>query len=54
MEIVSSGIKDNKQEGVGGKIENFINENSNDNNKEQFYNIFLLFILECQYYKIQN
>ena len=54
MEIVSSGIKDNKQEGVGGTIENFINENSNDNNKEQIYNIFLLFILECQYYKIQN
>ena len=54
MEIVSSGIKDNKQEEVKNKIENFINENSNDNNKEQFHNIFLLFILECQYYKIQN
>ena len=54
MEIVSSGIKDNKQEEVNNKIENFINENSNDNNKEQIYNIFLLFILECQYYKIQN
>ena len=54
MEIVSSGIKDNKQEEVKNKIENFIIENSNDNNKEQIYNIFLLFILECQYYKIQN
>ena len=55
MEIFSTGIKDINQEEVSEKIENFIKENSNDKNKEQFYNtISLLFILECQLYNKQK
>ena len=55
MEIFSTGVKDINQEEVSEKIENFIKENSNDKNKEQFYNtISLLFILECQLYNKQK
>ena len=54
MEICSMGIKGINQEDVCEKIENFIKENSNNENKEKFYNISLLFISECQLYKLQN
>ena len=54
MEICSMGVKGINQEDVCEKIENFIKENSNNENKEKFYNISLLFISECQLYKLQN
>ena len=54
MEICSMGVKGINQEDVCVKIENFIKENSNNENKEKFYNISLLFISECQLYKLQN
>ena len=54
MDIFSPGIEGKKQEEVNDIIENFIKENSNDKNKEKFYDISLLFILECQYYKMQK
>ena len=54
MDICSAGIKDRKQEEVNEIIEKFIKDNSNDENKEKFYDISLLFILECQYYKMQK
>ena len=54
MEICSAGIKDTDQDEVNEKIEKFIKENSNENNKEKFYDITQLFISECQYYKMQK
>ena len=54
LEIYSVGIKDeSKQAEVNEKIENFIKENKfeNKSDDEKLYNIFSLFILECQYYK---
>ena len=54
MEICSMGVKNINKEDVSNKIENFIKENSNNENKEKFYNISLLFISECQLYKLQN
>ena len=54
MEICSAGIEGTKQEEVNDIIENFIKENSNNENKEKIYDIPLLFILECQYYKMQK
>ena len=54
MEICSAGIEGTKQEEVNDIIENFIKENSNNENKEKIYDISLLFILECQYYKMQK
>ena len=54
MEIVSNGVKDSQQEEVNEKIEKFIKENTKNDNEEQLYNIFKLFILEDQYYKKQE
>ena len=55
MEIVSNGVKDDsQQEEVNEKIEKFIKENTKNDNEEKLYNIFKLFILECQYYKKQE
>ena len=54
MEICTAGIKDIDQDEVNEKIEKFIKENSNENNKEKFYDITQLFISECQYYKMQK
>ena len=54
MEIVSNGVKDSQQEEVNEKIEKFIKENTKNDNEEQLYNIFKLFILEGQYYKKQE
>ena len=54
MEICSMGVKNLNQKDVSNKIENFIKENSNNENKEQLYKISLLFILECELYNMQN
>ena len=55
MKISSEGIKDDKkQEEVGGEIEKFIKENIKDSNEGELYNIYSLFILECQLYKKQE
>ena len=48
------GVKNINQEDVSKKIENFIKENSNNENKEQLYKFSLLFILERDLYKMQN
>ena len=53
-EICSIGIERKNQEEVTEKIENFIKENSNDKNKDKFYDVMKLFLLECQYYKMQK
>ena len=54
MEICSMGVKNINQEDVSNKIQNFIKENSNNENKEQLYKFSLLFILERDLYKMQN
>ena len=55
MNIFSNGIKDDsKKEEVNEQIGKFIKENSVDNNNsfnENLYNIYSLFILECQFNK---
>ena len=52
MNIFSNGIKDDsKKEEVNEQIDKFIKENSVDNNNsfnQNLYNIYSLFILECQ------
>ena len=53
-EIYSTGIEGKNPEEVTEIIENFIKENSNDENKEKFYDVMKLFLLECQYYKMQK
>ena len=53
-EICSTGIEGKNQEEVTEKIEKFIKENSNNNNKDKFYDVMKLFLLECQYYKMQK
>ena len=54
IDICSAGVTEENTEEINSKIEKFIKENSNDNNREKFYDIFLLFISECQYYKMQK
>ena len=54
IEISSIGIKDDSmQEEVKIKIEKFIKDNS-VGNEDEMYEILLLFIYECQYYKKQQ
>jgi hypothetical protein len=50
INLCSKGVKDNSQNEMV-KIEEFINNNSVNDNKEKFYDIIQLFILECQYNK---
>ena len=54
IDICSAGIEGTNQEVVDEIIENFIKENSTAENKEKIYEISLLFILECKYYKMQK
>lgn len=55
MKISSEGVKDNnKKEEVNDKIEQFIKENTKDGNMEELFDIFQLFIFECQFYKKQE
>jgi NIMA (never in mitosis gene a)-related kinase len=52
MDICSKGIKDEKkQEEVNEKIDKFIKDNRSDNiSDEKLYDIYQLFILQCQCY----
>ena len=50
INLCSKGVKDNSQNEMV-KIEEFINNNSVNDNKEKFYDIIQLFILEFQYNK---
>ena len=50
MELCSIGVKDDIQKEMV-KIEEFINNNCVNGNKEKIYDILQLFILECQYNK---
>ena len=55
MELCSIGVRDNsKLEEMNDKIIQFINENCVNGNEGQMYDIYQLFILECQYYKKQE
>jgi len=50
IKLCSIGVKDNSQEEIV-KIEEFINNNCANDNKEKLFDIIQLFILECQYNK---
>ena len=55
MELCSIGVRDNsKQEEMNDKIIQFITDNCVNGNEGQMYDIYQLFILECQYYKKQE